>query len=434
MNSYYQMVNNCWLFFILKLGTSEESSTDNCDADDEDNNEGDEHDFDVVSVESEEEEEEEEDGQEIVRLSSLEDNYEYSDTSSFYFIKKPSTCSNGLDTVDNDKSYSKFGEVESLELRKEKFLSEEQSSDHRSDEENKQQTRKECREINLNILDDNNCLKPIPPKRGISLEASLIKQQQQKHHQQNNEELEKYARENIKRHLKKGGLNQMLKRRQSLKGMLIWTKSSIKQPMIATLMNDNDLKQEAINCFKLIQQYCGDRSKGGTKNFGKVSTMIRKEEVAKELINRGVNKGLLLRDEIFVQLCRQTTDNPLEESLQLGLELIALCLYYFSPSHKFAPYLLSFLNGHKKDFARNVCLKKLEKKMEGLSISASSVGGYCRKPASVEEIAMVIAAIKREWVGIFGESLESLMEWQSNYFPKRKLPWIQVTLSEAILR
>ena len=410
------------LFYIFNSGSSEESLTDNCDADDEDNNEGDEDDFDVISAESEKE------GEEFLTLPTLEDNYEYSDTSSFYYIKKPTSYTNGLETVDSEKTLSSLKEGQSLDLRNDRDLLEKQSSELKSHEEEIKQKKKESQETNLNNLDDENSLKPIPPKRGISLDSSLVKQQQ------SNEELEKFARENIKRHLKKGGLNQMLKRRQSLKGMLVWTKSSIKQPMIATLMNDNDLKQKAIDCFKLIQQYCGDRSKSSSKNFGKVATLVRKEEIAKELINKGVNKGLLLRDEIFVQLCRQTTDNPLEESLQLGLELIALCLYYFSPSHKFAPHLFSFLTCHKKDFARNVCLKKLEKKMEGLSMSASNVGGYCRKPASIEEIAMVIASIKREWLGMFGESLESLMQWQSTHFPKRKLPWIQVTLSEAILR
>lgn len=325
-----------------------------------------------------------------------------------------------------------------LEVRTEKRKSRDKSSEVRNnsinvemmknrEEEVKVRKKDKIKDIKLDEKDDDSEVKPIPPRRGISLDSSMIQQQ-------TNEQLEKYARENIKRHLKKGGLNQMLKRRHSLKGMLIWTKFSIKQPMIATLMNDNDLKQEAINCFKLIQQYCGDRGKGNTKLGTKIGTLVRREEVAKELITKGVVKGLLLRDEIFVQLCRQTTENPLEESLQLGLELIALCLYYFGPSQKFAPYLISFLTSHKSEYARKICLKKLDNKMESLGGSNNSVGGHCRKPASVQEISMVIQSIKRGYLGMFGESLNNLMALQNNYLTKRKLPWIQVTLSETILR
>ena len=130
-----------------------------------------------------------------------------------------------------------------------------------------------------------------------------------------------------------------------------------------------------------------------------------------------------MRDEIFVQLCRQTTDNPLEDSLALGLELMAVCLHFFGPSCKFAPYLLSFLSSHKNELARNICLKKLEKKIEGLSLCGTSTGTYCRKPANAEEISMVINACRNGCTGIFAESLENLMAQQASAF--LKLLWIQ---------
>ena len=86
--------------------------------------------------------------------------------------------------------------------------------------------------------------------------------------------MEKFARENQNRHIKRGVGNQLLKRKTSLKAMLTWSKNSIKQPMIATLIggsgsggNRSEIKSEAITCFKLIQQYMGDRLVPDRKDF-----------------------------------------------------------------------------------------------------------------------------------------------------------------------
>lgn len=178
--------------------------------------------------------------------------------------------------------------------------------------------------------------RPKPPKRDNSLDSSttnsLSKPVKSKNKKSiKNEELEKFAKENIKRHLKKGGLNQVFKRKESLKGMLVWTKSKIKQPMTATLLNDNELKQEAINCFQLIQTYCGDRetkmneqvSRTGTINENlNISSLLNdgladnfqknSKEIAFKLIDCAITRGTNMKDEIFVQLCRQTTENPNE--------------------------------------------------------------------------------------------------------------------------
>lgn len=53
-----------------------------------------------------------------------------------------------------------------------------------------------------------------------------------------------------------------------------------------------------------------------------------------------------LRDEIFIQLCRQTTANPKSQSFERGLELIATCLSFFPPSNKFHTYLEGYIYTH----------------------------------------------------------------------------------------
>ena len=293
--------------------------------------------------------------------------------------------------------------------------------------------------------------KPKPPKRGNSLDSNG---KEKKKTSAKNEELEKFAKENIRRHLKKGGLNQVFKRKESLKGMLVWTRSSIKQPMIATLLNDNELKQEAINCFRLIQIYCGDREMKTGGTLSRTNTLnenlssatlncsltsglatdgsllgkdpLKNRDIAFRLIDCAITRGTQmkdgsLKDELLVQLCRQTTENPNEESEFAGLQLLAVCLYYFVPSAKFAPYLYSFLSNHKSEFARNVCLRKFKKRMDGGTTHSNS---YCKRPLDSAEIQMVTEAINKRIPGIFGESLDALMQTQSKRWPDRKIPWI----------
>lgn len=56
-----------------------------------------------------------------------------------------------------------------------------------------------------------------------------------------------------------------------------------------------------------------------------------------------------LRDELFVQLCKQTTENAnnTRESLRRGWELLAICLAFFPPSPSFAPALQSYIQRHR---------------------------------------------------------------------------------------
>mgnify|MGYP002403097732 CR=1 FL=1 len=51
----------------------------------------------------------------------------------------------------------------------------------------------------------------------------------------------------------------------------------------------------------------------------------------------------LLRDEVYCQLIKQTTKNPNQRSLLLGLKLLWLCASCFPPSPELYPFLLSHL-------------------------------------------------------------------------------------------
>jgi len=64
--------------------------------------------------------------------------------------------------------------------------------------------------------------------------------------------------------------------------------------------------------------------------------------LAYEVVNVGVNEPLL-RDEIFCQLIKQTTLNPKQESVILGLKLFYLCISTFAPSKDLTPFVFSHL-------------------------------------------------------------------------------------------
>ena len=74
----------------------------------------------------------------------------------------------------------------------------------------------------------------------------------------------------------------------------------IQKPMIKT---ENKLvKKEAAEMFKLIQVYMGDR---------KISRDAPLSALMMDVIMKGWSIAEL-RDEIFIQICRQTTRNPRE--------------------------------------------------------------------------------------------------------------------------
>lgn len=73
----------------------------------------------------------------------------------------------------------------------------------------------------------------------------------------------------------------------------------IQKPMIRTELKS--MKKEAPELFRLIQTYMGDK-KGSKEPPGMV---------ALEVLNKGWTTPEL-RDEIYMQLCRQTTRNPRE--------------------------------------------------------------------------------------------------------------------------
>ncbi|CAM4686755.1 unnamed protein product [Leuciscus chuanchicus] len=212
----------------------------------------------------------------------------------------------------------------------------------------------------------------------------------------------------------------LFRRKVSIANMLAWSSEPIKKPMIVT--SDRTVKREAVDLFKLIQTYMGDRR-------GKGDPL----SVALEVTVRGWScQGL--RDELFIQLCRQTTENFRYDSLQRGWELMAICLAFFPPTPRFHNYLEGYIYRHMdplndtKGVAISSYAKYCYRKLQKAALTGAKKG--LNKP-SIEEIAHARNAIFR--LSMFGSSLEEVMLMQKDRYPDRELPWVQTRLSEEVL-
>ncbi|XP_041743669.2 rho GTPase-activating protein 39-like isoform X1 [Coregonus clupeaformis] len=243
----------------------------------------------------------------------------------------------------------------------------------------------------------------------------------------------------------------LFRRRVSIANMLSWNRGSIKKPMLVT--SDRAVRKEACEMFKLVQAYMGDRP----------SRLDRRHTALLIITKCWGMQGL--RDELYVQLVRQTTGNTSPRSLAAGWELMAVSLAFFAPSPKFRCYLEGYIQRHTEPSSdkqqvtqfildqQDMKLKKNSKSRkkrkqntdeEGLPISTYAkfcyrklqkvaiTGGKkgLRKP-TLEEIDHSRLAIVTP--SLFGSSLDEVMERQSELFPDRKLPWVQVQLSQYVL-
>ncbi|XP_072308082.1 rho GTPase-activating protein 39 isoform X2 [Eucyclogobius newberryi] len=244
----------------------------------------------------------------------------------------------------------------------------------------------------------------------------------------------------------------LFRRRVSIANMLSWNRGSIKKPMLVT--SNRTVRKEACEMFKLVQAYMGDRP-----------SRLDRRHCALLIVTKCWDLPGL-RDELYVQLVRQTTGNATPRSLAGGWELMAVSLAFFAPSPKFRCYLEGYIQRHtdpasdkkltqfildqqdlklkKNSKSRKKRKQSTDDEEEGLPISTYAkfchrklqkvaiTGGKkgLRKP-TLEEVDHSRRAIVTP--SLFGSSLEEVMERQNELFPDRKLPWVQVQLSQYVL-
>ena len=190
-------------------------------------------------------------------------------------------------------------------------------------------------------------------------------------------------------HEKSGGfLFFSTKRKIQNQDLMIWTSQTIQKPLIKT--SNKVIKKEACDLFKLIQMYMGDRkivvdlkqyaSKAIDLKSCSATTSFTDEHSATFLDQLGLNlaqrdlvcldimtKGWLhaqLRDELYLQIIKQTTSNVNRQSDLFGWQLLAICLSFFPPTHKLYPFLSEYIlaqNAYNNQVGKNLKKKNIFK-------------------------------------------------------------------------
>ncbi|KAL0084036.1 hypothetical protein F4703DRAFT_1929479 [Phycomyces blakesleeanus] len=194
----------------------------------------------------------------------------------------------------------------------------------------------------------------------------------------------------------------LFRRRVPMTEMLQWTKDSLRQPLI---MLNKELYKDALRCFKLVQTIMGDRPRP--------RSMTEIEDYQSILVC-GITKGQM-RDEIYVQVCKQIRDNP------SGVT--------FPPSKNLEGYLGHFVeqHHHTKENQTDVMSRHVSTKLKRICIRGAK--GKVLTPPEIERAKE--APFKPS---VFGESLEFIMGLQKNkeQVKSLQLPQIVPFLAEAV--
>ncbi|KAI8384467.1 uncharacterized protein BYT42DRAFT_562625 [Radiomyces spectabilis] len=204
----------------------------------------------------------------------------------------------------------------------------------------------------------------------------------------------------------------LFRRRVPMNQMLQWTKDSIRQPLI---MLNKDLYKDALRCFKLIQIIMGERPRPRGSN---------EIEEMQTILSCGITKGQM-RDEIYVQLCRQLNGNPKGESIKKGWEILCVISVTFPPSKNLESYLFNFIQQHHHLQANqvNVFSHHVTNKLKRICLRGAK--GKVLTAAEIERAKE--APFKPS---VFGESLDLIMRLQSQ--DALKIPRIVPFLADTV--
>ncbi|KAG0203633.1 hypothetical protein BGX33_009014 [Mortierella sp. NVP41] len=230
----------------------------------------------------------------------------------------------------------------------------------------------------------------------------------------------------------------LFRRKVPMERMLLHQKSPLSQPLI--VLNKRGVQKDALRCFKIIQKLMGERKGNGYVGptgveLGEtcVDLSIQSEEDIKlvlELIKKGLDHGEL-RDEIYVQLCKQLTENPSREGSIKGWHLFTILLITFSPSKNLHDYLASFLNHHATTSLHPIPL--MAKHCHELLRRISKRGSRAKQLTLVEIARAQEAAFSPS---VFDATLERLMGRQmaaGGEWAAWRVPRLMVFLKESVI-
>ena len=125
--------------------------------------------------------------------------------------------------------------------------------------------------------------------------------------------------------------------------------------------------------------------------------------LAQDVLRKGF-ENKMLRDEIYIQLIKQLTNNPRPESVAKGWQLMCMCVGTFPPSVDFENYLMHYIldkrdkgRGAVVDYAR-YCLRTLEAMLShgenvGFVPDVPEITAYKERPPILASVSLVDGAI-----------------------------------------
>ena len=160
---------------------------------------------------------------------------------------------------------------------------------------------------------------------------------------------------------------------RELAEMVKFTKTPIKRSLLRLAAPTSgaaaELNRRAVDCFAAIMQYMGDLPTGAAARQSKQQQVPGSEVECVYLILINCHNHPQLRDEVYCQLAKQTTNNRSEqpESCLRGWRLFSIVAAYFDCSPHFRPHLLKYLETAAYDRRRAyhsvalLCLQNLRK-------------------------------------------------------------------------
>jgi len=199
---------------------------------------------------------------------------------------------------------------------------------------------------------------------------------------------------------------------------LEFTKTPIKESL---LLACDELNKEAVLIFKAILEYMGDRKPG----------FVVKDinEIAYNVIKVAVDNPQL-RDELYVQLVRQTTQNPSEKSEERGWEFICMVLEtYMLPSFHIEIYL-------KQHFQHTIDKSLSPKIRQFASYTKQRLDFLIAKPktAIIPNMALLNQAKEIPFISsVFRSTLDQIMDFQKDTHPDLEIPIVLKTIIDLII-
>ncbi|KAJ3256257.1 hypothetical protein HK103_005620 [Boothiomyces macroporosus] len=207
----------------------------------------------------------------------------------------------------------------------------------------------------------------------------------------------------------------LFRRKVPVQKMLVYQKDTINGPLLQLAPT---LNKDAVKCFKLLQKIL--QAKG---------ELIDSFSEIQALLEKGIRTGSL-RDEIFVQMCKQLSQNPKPEQVKRGWQMMNVLTSTFPPSKNLENYLKQFIEDNFNLDSEGGFLDTVIRSAAASLARTCKTGPRGRTMTHAELEQVLQAPFKNS---VFGDTLERIMERQAAEY-NDEIPRILRSLVQTIIR